>query len=296
MGTIEATESLPAIEKLQQRWLDLDHVVGVGLDPRIPQIPQEYYSFEDGVLDERKTVFGFCRSVIDATSDLAVDYKANSHFFRGMAGKAALHDVALYLRETVPGAVFVIDGKFGEVGHTTEEIVDEVFNVHCADATLVNPYLGADGVLPFSSRADKITVVCVKTSNPSSAEVQDTVLEGGTKLWERILDLSLSDWNEHNNVIPVLSATYPADLVDIRDRIGQTPILIGGVGTQAGEMQTTVGHCMDENGYGMLISASRKIIYPDQNPGEKHPTAVRRALMGLIKEYREAREGVRGGR
>lgn len=285
---------MSSLEKLQQRWVEVDNVIGVGLDPRLEAIPEQYYTYSGEALDEQSTVFNFCKAVIDATGDLAVDYKANSHFFRRAAGKAALHDLAQYIHEQTPRALFVVDGKFGEVGHSTDEIVDEVFGYYQADATLVNPYLGSDAVLPFSRQQDKLTVVCVKTSNPSSPEIQDARLADGRKLWQVVLESALGPWNEHGNIIPVLSATYPDDLKDIRQVIGQSPILIGGIGTQNGDLKTTLESCMDDDGYGLLISASRKIIYPSQELGESHQDAVRRVLQELITDYRQTREQVQG--
>jgi orotidine-5'-phosphate decarboxylase len=103
----------------------------------------------------------------------------------------------------------------------------------------------------------------VNTSNPSANEIQDLRLMSSEPLWKHILKVAMQDWNKHGNIIPVLSATHPENLVGIREIIGQMPIILAGVGVQGGDLDQAIPHCLDDNGFGMMISSSRGIIYSD---------------------------------
>ncbi|MCB9806582.1 orotidine 5'-phosphate decarboxylase [Candidatus Peribacteria bacterium] len=81
------------------------------------------------------------------------------------------------MRERYPGVFTICDGKFGDVGHTSEELARYVFDDLGADAIMVNPYMGSDSIDVFSKRDDKAVIVCVNTSNPTAGEVQELVLE-----------------------------------------------------------------------------------------------------------------------
>lgn len=269
------------IQKIQDRWLEVDSMAGVGIDPDVDRIPPEIWDQVGGRKNYVDGVVLFNQRVIDATADFAVDFKVNSHFFQGELGRKALAETFKHLKDTQPAALRVCDGKFAEVEHSAEKIADEVFGELDADATLLNPYLGFDAVKPFVAWKDKLVILCVNTSNPSAKQIQDLPLQDGTPLWKHVLRESMDKWNENGNIIPVLSATHPENLEGIRDIVGDTPILLAGVGTQGGSLEQSVPQCVDSNGYGLMIGASRAILYPKRQSGEELGDASRRAVQEL---------------
>lgn len=279
----------PGIEKIRSRWLAIDSMAGVGIDPDTARIPEEIWDEVGGRDNVGDGMTLFNQRVIDATADYAVDFKVNANFFQGAMGRRALADTFDYLARTQPDVLRVCDGKFADVGHTADKIAEEIFGNLDADAVLLNPYMGFDAIEPFVRWSGKLVVLCVNTSNPSASEVQDLPLADGTPLWRHILEKSMQEWNYNGNIIPVLSATHPDNLQRIRDIVGDTPILLAGVGTQGGSLQESVPICLDGNGYGLMISASRAILYPERAEGQTMSDASRRAVQGLRDDINEAK-------
>ncbi len=277
------------IEKLHQRWLDIDSMAGVGIDPNPALIPQEIWDEVGGKqqIADGFTLFG--QRIIDATADHAVDFKINSNYFMGDSGQRALLNIFQYLKDTQPNVLRICDGKFGEVGHTAERIADFVFGELDADAVLLNPYLGLDAIAPFAKWKDKLIMVCVNTSNSSADTIQNAEMKGGVPLWRFILEKSLNEWNENQNIIPVLSATHQENLKGIRNTIGDTPIVLAGIGTQGGDINSSIPMCLDSQGYGLMVSASRSIIYPERHEGETLEAAMRKHIKILKDSINKAK-------
>lgn len=101
----------------------------------------------------------------------------------------------------------------------------------------------------------------------------------------------MTDWNKHGNIIPVLSATHPEQLRNIRDIIGETPILLAGVGAQGGSLEESVPYLLDSNGYGLMISSSRGILYPTRSSDETIGEASLRELKKLSTAINRAKKG-----
>lgn len=276
------------ISKIRERWVEIDAMSGVGLDPVVERIPQEIWdtvgreNIADGI-----TLFN--QSIIDATAPYVVDYKVNSSFYSGEQGRRALKNTFDYIKEKQPGILRVCDGKFADVGHTADHLAEEIFEYLDADAVLLNPYLGSDAIKPFTKYKDKLVILCVNTSNPSADEVQNLQLIDGTPLWKFILKESLEKWGS-NNIIPVLSATHKENLVGIRSIVGQLPILLAGIGSQGGDLNESVSCCLDKNGYGLMISASRAILYPERQTEESFREASKRAIISLKNEINKAKK------
>lgn len=277
------------IEKIRSRWQATDSMAGVGIDPNIERIPPKIWEEVGGTdyISEGITLFN--QRVIDATADIAVDFKVNSNFFQGELGKRALQNTFDYLKAEHPNVLRVCDGKFSDVGHTADQIAEEVFGELDADAVVLNPYLGFDSIEPFTKWSDKLVILCVNTSNPSASEIQDLRLETGQKLWQDVLQKSMGEWNENGNIIPVLSATHPGNLEGIRETVGETPILLAGVGAQGGSLEESIPLCLDSDGYGIMVSASRTIIYPEMGAGETSQDASRRAVIELRDAINQAK-------
>lgn len=277
------------IEKIRTRWIAIDSMAGVGLDPDMERIPREIWDQVGGKHNYGDGYSLFNQRIIEATSPYVVDYKINSSFYQGPEGRKALQFTFDYLKNNYPDIVRVCDGKFADIGNTAEVIAREVFENLDADAVLLNPYMGFDAIEPFTKYKDKLVILCVNTSNPSANSIQSLELANGVPLWKHILDISMNEWNKNGNIIPVLSATHPANLQGIRDIIGQAPILLAGVGSQGGDLPQSIPFCLDDSDYGIMISSSRGILYPPRVEGEDYIEASKREIQKLRNSINEAK-------
>lgn len=270
---------------LEERWRQ-NTVVCVGLDidyDRLPEVVTRAGSVEEGL-------FVFGRDIIDATQDLVCAYKPNSAFFeaQGEAGWRALVRIVHYCKSAYPHVPVILDAKRADIGSTNLGYVAAAFDAIGADAITVHPYLGREAMSPFLERRDKGIIVLIKTSNSGSGEFQDLLMgEERTPLYQVVARHIAQSWNRHGNCAVVVGATYPAELARVREIVGDMPILIPGIGVQGGDVEATVLAGQDSRGRGMIISASRSIIYASQGPD--FAQAARKAtveLNTLINRYR----------
>ncbi len=186
----------------------------------------------------------------------------------------------------------------------------DVVDVWSEDAVTVNPYLGSDGVTPFVRAAetvDKDVFVLVRTSNPSSAEIQECELTDGRRLYERVADL-VSEWGagsvgEHgySRVGAVVGATQTAQGARLRRRMPHAFFLVPGYGAQGGTAADIAGMA-DPQGSGILVNSSRGIIGAWRASGEQRPGMplddaldmvarhARRAALDMREDIRSALE------
>ena len=118
--------SSPIIDKIRQRWTQIDSMAGVGIDPDVDKIPAEIWDEVGGYSNLADGIELFNQKVIDATAEYVVDFKVNSNFFQGELGRRALAGTFKYLKEQHPDVVRVCDGKFGDVGHTADKIAADL--------------------------------------------------------------------------------------------------------------------------------------------------------------------------
>lgn len=223
-----------------------DSLLCVGLDPDPQRIPV-------GV-----SVKDFLLGVIEATSDLVSCYKPNAAFFErdGAEGWETLREVIAAVPDGIP---VLLDAKRGDVGHTAQAYAEAVFDQLGADAVTVNPYLGVDSIEPFTEREDRHVFVLCRTSNPSAGELQD-IMAGDVRLYERVAELSRS-WNSRGNVGLVVGATYPEEARRVREICPDQLLLLPGIGAQQGDIDAAVQAAVDANGGGILVNASRGVLY-----------------------------------
>jgi orotidine-5'-phosphate decarboxylase len=180
------------------------------------------------------------------------------------AAEGREHELELsiaHIRETRPGIAIILDGKRGDIGSTAERYAVECFGRFNADAATVNPYLGADSVLPFAKWADRGVFVLCRTSNPSAREIQDLRV-GDRAVFEVIAELATTTWNANRNISLVTGGTYPRDLATLRAKCGdETLFLVPGIGAQGADIHDVVTSGQNAMGGGLLISSSRAIIY-----------------------------------
>lgn len=218
----------------------------VGLDPDPAKIP-------DGV-----SVRDFLMSIVDATSDIVACYKPNIAFFEPWLGEGIdlLRDLIAAVPRDVP---VLLDAKRGDIGHTSEAYARAVFDSLGAAAVTLNPYLGRDAVEPFLRYSDRHSFLLCRTSNPGAADVQDLQVDGHP-LYEHIAYLA-NEWNTRGNVGLVVGATYPTEAARIREICPDLLFLMPGVGAQDGDLEAAVRAGMDASGGGIIVNASRGVLY-----------------------------------
>ena len=268
--------------------------VCVGLDSAEDKLPKSngprlVTLYGSGYTLEGQAAFN--TRIIDATLDIAGYYKPNLAFYRGARGKEALRDTINYARIVAPDIPIILDAKYGDIGNTNNGYVAEAFDYFGADAVTIHPYMGMEAMKPFLDRADKGVIVLVKTSNPGSAEFQDPAMQAwfaeenpdllypckrdvedqGLIPHPRIVPTLVyvakrlaGFWNYNGNVAVVVGATYPHQLADVREAIGDMPILLPGIGAQDGDLEAAVENGRNSLGQGMIINSSRGIIFASQ--------------------------------
>jgi uridine monophosphate synthetase len=153
----------------------------------------------------------------------------------------------------------LLDAKRGDIGSTAEAYAKAAFEVWGADAVTVNPYLGHDAVQPFTAYADRGIFLLCHTSNPGATDLQ-TLDCGGRPLYQVVAEQAVR-WGA--NVGLVIGATYPQALRAVREMAPQMWILLPGVGAQGGDLEAALAVGLDEQGSGIIVSASRSIIYAE---------------------------------
>lgn len=241
----------------------------VGLDSEYEKLPEAARAAGVG-----ETIVAFNRAIIDATKDVVCAYKPNSAFYEahGDEGCKAMRATIQYILEAAPHVPVIMDSKRADIGNTNNGYVASAFDHLHADAITVNPYPGREALLPFLERKEKGVIVWCRTSNNGAGEFQDLLIDpagnpsgsngaGGEPLYKVIARHVAETWNENGNCALVVGATYPEELRAVRAIVGDMPILIPAIGAQGGEVEKTVAAGKDSRGRGMIISASRAVIF-----------------------------------
>ena len=263
----------------------------VGLDPQ----PERTAAHE---------LLSFNRGVIEAAGEFVCAFKPQSAFYEaaGELGWDALARTIELIRELAPHAVVVLDAKRGDIANTARAYASAAFELLGADAITASPYLGADSVAPFLEHPEHGAFVLCRTSNPGSGDFQslrvlsperDGSGEREEALYERVARRA-SAWSVdfHQNVGLVVGATYPAELARVRTLAPALPILLPGIGAQGGDLEAALGAGLDVERRGLLVSASRSVIYAG---GHQEIAAEARRLRGAINEVRERNGGATPG-
>jgi orotidine-5'-phosphate decarboxylase len=275
----------PFSVKLQRATQRADSLVCVGLDPDVAKLPAHLRE-----LDTRDALVQFNAAIVEATRDLVCAYKPNLGFYvaYGVAGIEALVETRRMIPAEIP---VVLDCKVGDMDNTAARYAKGYFDEWGFDAVTVNGYMGEDSLAPFLSYGDRGVLVLAKTSNPGSGDLQDvTVREGGE---ERSVYSTMVERAERwSAMYPatvglVVGATYPAQLAEIRAHGPELPILLPGVGAQAGDVAASVAAGVDARGEGLMVSSSRGVIYAGS--GEDFAERAREAAMGLRDEVNAVR-------
>lgn len=278
-------------EKLQRQWGN-GKFLCVGLDPDIKQMP--------AIILERNIsstvrLYDFCRAIVEATKDVAAAYKLNRAFFEayGSDGTRALELVVEFIHLNAPDTLIILDAKYGDVPHTNEMYARFAYDHLGVEAVTASPYLGLEVLEPFE-RHDKGVFVLCRTSNPTAASVQKRrvgIYDVEAESWERYSRFGVRVRNypdgrqtvsgiPNTSPIPlyefvarnvndlasvnlglVVGGSDPNIISDVREVAPNLPLLVPGIGAQGGNLEACVKAATDINGRGILISASRSIIY-----------------------------------
>ena len=230
-------------------------LVCIGLDPDAAKLPADLRA-------DPQALYAFNRRIVDATCDLAAAYKPQIAFYSALGAETELAASIRYIRERAPKALVILDAKRADIGNTAEAYAQEAFDRYQADAVTVNPYMGEDSVRPFLARPDRGAILLCRTSNPGAKDFQDLLVDG-LPLYRRVALRAARDWNRHRNLMLVVGATFPQDMAELRRAHPEVPFLVPGIGAQGGDLQATLDAGLDARAAGLLISASRSIIYAD---------------------------------
>ena len=262
------------IGKYEMRAQSINSLVCVGLDADFDRLPVEYHN-------EDFPQFAFNKWIIDQTHSYASAYKPNMAFYesRGVEGMRELKMTMDYLKENYPDIFTICDAKRGDIGSSNSGYVTSVFDWYGFDAITLHPYLGREALLPFLEREDKGCIILCRTSNPGSSEFQDRKNKKGKRLWEAVAEHVAEDWDDNENCMIVVGATYPKDLARARKIIGEMTMLVPGVGTQGGDAKEVTRVGLNNDGLGLIISASRSIIFAES------PALAAQTLRDQINGY-----------
>jgi orotidine-5'-phosphate decarboxylase len=269
----------PFIEQLQRAWDSNNSLVCVGLDPEIERFPEQ-------VAEQPSPIFQFNKAIIDATADLVCAYKPQFAHYAAYEAEDQLERTIDYIHRTYPGIPVILDSKRGDVGNTAERYAIEAFERYHADAVTVSPYLGGDSMEPFLKYEDKGVIILCRTSNPGAGDLQDLEI-GGRRLFHVVADLAARRWNTRGNCMLVVGATYPRELAEVREIVGNMPFLVPGVGAQGGDVAQAVQNGQTAVGAGLVVSSSRGILYASS--GENFASAAREATGKLRDQINASR-------
>lgn len=291
-GTLATVTTGSFQEKVRRRWHDGRTLLCVGLDLELGQLPTAQ---GDASADVETAFFAFNTAIIDATADLVCAYKPNAAFYErhGAAGWSALARTIAYIHSRYPDVPVLLDAKRGDMGNTAQAYADAIFGVLDADAVTLHPYLGGDALQPFLRHAGRGCFILAHTSNPGASEFQDLTLRTADgaedPLYLAVARTVAQRWNANGNCGLVVGATYPEQLQMVRRAVGDLPLLIPGIGAQGGDLAAVVSVGLDSQGAGLLISASRSVIYASS--GADFAQAARREAVRLRDAIEDLRKG-----
>ncbi len=288
----------------------------VGLDPMLNYIPEQVQkkAFEEKgetLAGAAEAIWQFNKAIVDTIYDLIPAVKPQIAMYEqfGVEGVIVFKKTVDYCKEK--GLVVIGDVKRGDIGSTSEayavghlgkvQVGSQIYAGFDEDFATVNPYLGSDGVKPFikvCKENNRGIFVLVKTSNPSSGELQDKLVDG-KPLYE-LVGKMVDEWGSDcigesgfSEVGAVVGATYPEQGRILRAIMPKTYILVPGYGAQGGKGKDLV-HFFNEDGLGAIVNSSRGIIAAYKQEayakfGAEHfADASRQAVLDMIADIQGA--------
>jgi len=303
------------IQKLIENIKRTNAPIVVGLDPMLGYIPEHIQKAAFAECGETlegaaEAVWQYNKAIVDAVYDLIPAVKPQIAMYEqfGLPGLAAFNRTVDYCREK--GLVVIGDVKRGDIGSTSAayatahlgrvKVGGQMLTPFGEDFATVNPYLGSDGIKPFIEvcrEEKKGLFILVKTSNPSSGEFQDRLVDG-KPLYELVGE-KVNEWaqecmgDDYSYIGAVVGATYPEMGKVLRRVMPKSFILVPGYGAQGGKAADLV-HYFNEDGLGAIVNSSRGIIaaykqekYASFGP-EHFADASRAAVKDMIADIGQA--------
>ncbi|MDR1563828.1 MAG: orotidine-5'-phosphate decarboxylase [Oscillospiraceae bacterium] len=298
-----------SLDRLIEKIIQTKNPTVAGLDPKLDFIPSfikeaAYAKHGKSLEGAAEALLQFNIGLIDALCDIVPAVKPQAAYYEmyGWQGVRVLQQTIAYARQK--GMFVITDGKRNDIGTTMEAyaiahlgevaVEDLSFEPFGGDALTVNGYLGSDGIKPLldiCKGKDKGIFVLVKTSNPSSGELQDKLIEG--KSVYEIMGEHCKQWGEdsigkhgYSGVGAVVGATYPAQLKELRAKLPHTFFLVPGYGAQGGGA-ADVAPAFDANGLGAIVNSSRAIMCAYKKEGcdeREYAAAARREAIRMRDE------------
>ena len=268
-----------AIDNLIDKIKEKNNPTVIGLDPRYEMIPkcitQKYAPTLEGA---SKAIIEFNKRLIDATYDIIPAVKPQIAFYEMLEieGIKAFKETCEYAKQK--GMLVIADIKRGDIGSTAEgysnaflgktKIGSKEERIFDVEFVTLNPYMGIDSIKPFiedCKKYNKGIFVLIKTSNPSSGDIQDVKMENGEELYTKVAKL-VENWGEelrgeygYSSVGGVVGATYPEQIESLRKIAPHTFFLIPGYGAQGGKAND-IAKAFDSNGIGGIVNSSRGLM------------------------------------
>lgn len=305
------------INKLVKKISEQNAPVVVGLDPMLKYVPEHiqkaaYEQYGETLKGAAEAIWQFNKAIIDNIYDIVPAVKPQVAMYEqfGLEGMEAFKKTVDYCHEK--DMVVIGDVKRGDIGSTSEayavahlgkvQVGSKKIAAFDEDFATVNPYLGSDGIKPFINvckEENKGIFILVKTSNPSSGEFQDRLIDG-KPLYEHV-GAKVAEWGEecmgdnYSYVGAVVGATYPEMGRTLRKIMPKAYILVPGYGAQGGKAEDLKAF-FNEDGLGAIVNSSRGIIAAYKKEeyakfGEKNfAEASRQAAIDMINDINGALE------
>lgn len=307
------------INKLIKKIQKTKAPVVVGLDPMLSYVPEHiqkaaFEEYGETLRGAAEAVWQFNKEIVDQTFDLIPAVKPQIAMYEqfGVEGLEAYKKTVDYCK--AKGLIVIGDVKRGDIGSTSAayaeghlgrvQVGSRTYAGFDEDFATVNPYLGSDGIRPFievCKKEKKGLFILVKTSNPSSGEFQDQLVDG-RPLYELVGE-KVAEWgadhcgDTYSYIGAVVGATYPEQGKALRKVMPKSFILVPGYGAQGGKGKDLV-HFFNEDGLGAIVNSSRGIIaaYKQESyakyGAEHFGEASRAAVEDMIADIRGALEAV----
>ena len=284
------------VDRLIENIKKTDNPTVMGLDPRIDYVPdciktKVFQEYGNGLQGAAKAILEFNKQLLDCTADIIPAVKPQSAYYElyGIAGLMTLKETVDYAK--AKGFCVILDAKRGDMGSTADAYAEAylgktktgegMVESFGADCMTVNGYLGEDGVFPFIKMCDeydKGIFVLVKTSNPSSAQLQDLIVkkhgmlqnEQGKNAEQTVYECMaelVHGWGSkrigkygYSSIGAVVGATYPEEAERARAIMPAAYILVPGYGAQGGGASGAVKAFHRKDGMGAIVNSSRNLM------------------------------------
>ena len=302
-----------SLDALQEKIRKVKNPTVAGLDARLEYIPPKlvqacFDKYGEDLEGAAQAVYRYNCDLMDALQGVVPAVKPQAAYYEllGWPGVKALHDTIAYAHDK--GYYVIADIKRGDIGSTAQAYAEgwlgkskvgaQLIAPFDADCVTINGYMGSDAILPFLDIAKaegKAVFLLVKTSNPSSGELQDMVA-GDRQVYTVMADLckrlgaDSEGQRGYQALGAVVGATYPAELRELRRRMEHTFFLVPGYGAQGGTAED-VRHAFDRYGWGAIINSSRGILCAwkkEEGGEENYQAAAKKAAEAMrddIKQY-----------